>query len=592
MKNWKVLSAVFIVSIVSMITPSKSDAASLSEAEKLVQQAESAATVLKWEISLEHRKAKYSDPVTLPNMDLYNTTKRARQLAYNAIKSLTAQEQARLMKRMESNVDIHFNRSMAYIDAIMSGRKIIIKTDDFYNQYNLDPLSDRSEEAYHDLSSEIRKQAILLYRVYGKSTRDAILDRYKSPGEKARQSTKSVVSAKIAIGNLQQSIANNKSKEELLLSVKQIESSINQIHDENTRKQLKTKLDKTYSAIKGDSLPKTDNSNDFIEEDVGSSGESKIDQSFLYLSDLIREAVIHPSQPIIYGLNENKEVLEMNYETGKVKKLQMNLVPEKMYYYNNELYITLLKGSHSSYWWDENQEGTIAIIDTTAFTLAEQFDIDMDPYDIVADGKSIYVSGGSGQWININGYSRETLLETSKIDRIYQNSLLEMHPSLDKLYVIDPELSPTDIEFHSIEDGKLTAGYDSPYHGDYPLHANMVISPDGKYIFNGSGVIMTASDVKAMNMKYVTTLYVPFKEITFNLNEGYFYTSSGKNIDVYNYKTMEREKRYVMSGDIQNIFYQNGKLVIISVETLYSSKLPKYAIKTYQVEGNKLLGNN
>ena len=142
MKNWKVLSAVFIVSIVSMITPSKSDAASLSEAEKLVQQAESAATVLKWEISLEHRKAKYSDPVTLPNMDLYNTTKRARQLAYNAIKSLTAQEQARLMKRMESNVDIHFNRSMAYIDAIMSGRKIIIKTDDFYNQYNLDPLSD------------------------------------------------------------------------------------------------------------------------------------------------------------------------------------------------------------------------------------------------------------------------------------------------------------------------------------------------------------------------------------------------------------------------------------------------------------------
>ena len=378
----------------------------------------------------------------------------------------------------------------------------------------------------------------------------------------------------------------------MLLSVKQIESSINQIHDENTRKQLQKKLDKTYSAIKGDSLPKTDNSNDFIEEDVGSSGESKIDQSFLYLSDLIREAVIHPSQPIIYGLNENKEVLEMNYETGKVKKLQMNLGPEKMYYYNNELYITLLKGSHSSYWWDENQEGAIAIIDTTAFTLAEQFDIDMDPYDIVADGKSIYVSGGSGQWININGYSRETLLETSKIDRIYQNSLLEMHPSLDKLYVIDPELSPTDIEFHSIEDGKLTAGYDSPYHGDYPLHANMVISPDGKYIFNGSGVIMTASDVKAMNMKYVTTLYVPFKEITFNLNEGYFYTSSGKNIDVYNYKTMEREKRYVMSGDIQNIFYQNGKLVIISVETLYSSKLPKYAIKTYQVEGNKLLGNN
>lgn len=572
-----------------MLSPSLSNAASLSEAEKLVQKAENAATVLKWEISLEHRKVKYSDPVTLPNMDLYNTAKHARQLAYNAIEGLPAQEKALLTKRMESNVDIHFNRSMAYIDAITSGRKIIIKTDDFYEAYNLNPISDRSEDAYHDLSSEIRKQAILLYRVYGKSTRDAILDKYKSPGEKARQTTKSVISAKIAIDHLHQSIANNTNKEELILTVNQIESTVNQIQDANIRRLLHTKLDEAKRLIQGNSLPETDNNNkDFIEENVGSSGESPMDNSFLYLSDLIREAVIHPSQPIIYALNENKDVLEINYETGRVRKLTMNLIPDTLYYFNNELYVSLLKSPPSSYWWEENEEGAIAIIDTASFTLAEQFNIDIDPYDIVADGKSIYVSAGSGQWTNIISYSRKTLLETSRSGSIRHKSFLELHPSLDKLYVINTDVSPRDVESLFILDGKITTGYDSPYHGDYELNTNMAISPDGKYIFNGSGVILNASDSKAMNMTYVTKLYVPFEQITFNMNEGYFYTSSGKNLDVYNYKTMEREKRYKMNGDIKNAFYQNGKLVIISVETLYSSKLPKYAIKTYHVKGSKI----
>lgn len=568
MKKRKFLSAVIILAVFMMMMPSKSNAASLSEAEKLVQKAENTATALKWEISLEHRKTLYSDPIALPNMNLYNATKRASQLAYNAINTLPAQEKARLTKRVESNVDIHLNRSMAYIDAIVSGHKIALKTDDLNEAYRLNPLSDQTEKAYHDLSSEIRKQAILLYRVYGKSTRDAILEKYKSPGEKTRQSTKSVISVKMAIDQLQQSIANNKNTEELLFTIKQIESSANEIQDQKARQLVYTKLDEAQKTIVGD---------------------GQLDKSFFYLSDLIREVVEHPSKPIIYALNENKDVLEINYETGIVRRLTMNLIPERIYFHNNELYVALLKGTHSSYWWDEEQEGAIAIINTTTFKLAEQFNIDMDPFDIVADGKSIYVSSGSGQWGDIKGFSRETLLETSKSSSVYERSFLEMHPTLDKLYTINTGLSPRDMESHFIVDGKITTGYDSPYHGDYKLNMNMTISPDGKYIFNGSGVIMIASDVKAINMTYLTKLYSPFEQITFNLKDGFFYTSNGKNIDVYNYKTMEREKRYTMSGNIQNIFYQNGKLAVITVEELYSSKLPTHAIKTYEVKGNEII---
>ena len=117
-------------------------------------------------------------------MNFYNDTKRARQLAYNAINTLPTQEKTILTKRMESNVDIHLNRSMAYIDALKSGNKILVKKGDLDFAYGFNPLSEQTEKAYHDLSSEIRKRAILLYRVYGKSTREAILRQNTKPQEK------------------------------------------------------------------------------------------------------------------------------------------------------------------------------------------------------------------------------------------------------------------------------------------------------------------------------------------------------------------------------------------------------------------------
>jgi len=568
-KKWKFIWRILLLAAVILIVPTNSNAATVSDAEKLVKKAENAATVLKWEVSLENRKIKYSDPVTLPNMNFYNDTKRARQLAYNAINTLPTQEKTILTKRMESNVDIHLNRSMAYIDALKSGNKILVKKGDLDFAYGFNPLSEQTEKAYHDLSSEIRKQAILLYRVYGKSTREAILDKYKTPGEKARQTTMHAISAKMELDQLQSSIAKNKTKEELLLTVKQIEATVNNLQDENAKNLLITKLNQIKKTIPGVSLL------DFNE--------------FFYLTDLIRETVIHPTEPIIYTLNENKDVLEINYMTGNIRRLPMNLVPQTLYLHNNELYVALLKGPRSPYGELQDQEGAVAIINTANFMLTEQFNIQSNPYDILADDQTIYVASGASQVGNIQGYSRETLLETSKISYTDDESYIEMHPSLNRIYSVDTTVSPRDVETHFIEDGKIKKGYDSPYHGDYDLRTNISISPDGKYIFNGSGVVMIASDSKAMNMTYFTKLYTPFDEITFNLEGGLFYTANRKNLEVYNYKTMERVKSYPLSGYIDDLFYQNGRIVVVTTESLYSSKFPKHAIKTYKVDGSEVI---
>ncbi len=308
-----------------------------------------------------------------------------------------------------------------------------------------------------------------------------------------------------------------------------------------------------------------------------------VSTSKLYLDFSALETVMHPTKPILYALDENKNVVEVNLETKQARKISLPLAPERLYFANNELYVTLPKGQHSYTWWEEQQEGAFAIIDADTFTVKEIVDIDVDPYDIVADGQYIYISSGSGQWTNLKVYSRNTLLETASVHGIYQQSLLAMHPDVGKVYAITTSLSPRDVETYQFKDGKLVAHYDSPYHGDYSLNTNMTISPDGKFIFNGSGVIFQAAASQKFDMTYVTQLYNSYQHIAFNLSQNTFYTSKDNSIDVYDYATFQRIKHYVMSQDIQTLYVQNGQLIVIYKEGV------RYVIQTYPLNEQGLL---
>ncbi|MBH0169319.1 hypothetical protein HU823_08355 [Fictibacillus sp. 18YEL24] len=158
-------------------------AATYTEAEKLVKTAEGYAGALKWEISYETTKT-----IKYPNMKLYNQTKDALQKAQSAVNTLSSgTKKTALQTRLNNNVKLHLTRAAAYIDAITAGEKIKAVQIELKNNLNDGYFGDdTTEELYHSLSFEIRKQAILLYRVYGKSTRDAILAKYKAPAEKVK----------------------------------------------------------------------------------------------------------------------------------------------------------------------------------------------------------------------------------------------------------------------------------------------------------------------------------------------------------------------------------------------------------------------
>jgi soluble lytic murein transglycosylase-like protein len=173
-----ILVAMIFGSFVFLYNHQEASAASISETEAMVKNAESWAGALKWAISVEGK-----DHIEYPDMNTFNNTKSAFFKAKEAVSTLPqGTQKASLEERLENGVEVHYTRAIAYIDAITSGKKIREK-ELILQEYITSGNIDGTTTAYHLVTAEIRKQAELLYRVYGKSTRDAILREYKVPAE-------------------------------------------------------------------------------------------------------------------------------------------------------------------------------------------------------------------------------------------------------------------------------------------------------------------------------------------------------------------------------------------------------------------------
>lgn len=203
----KVLSAT-AVAATAFVATSPADASVQTDAQKLVNQAKNAGTVLKWAISTEGS----ADGTTRPWAQ-YNAAKAARDKAVAAVNKLPASQKAGYLADLEANVNLHITRAMYYIDAITAGEKIKAKQDVLSAQIAKGAINDATETAYHELSKEIRKQAVLLDRVYGKSTRDEIRGQYKQAAEAVRDSALYAVTVKMELDLAADALENNKMAE-------------------------------------------------------------------------------------------------------------------------------------------------------------------------------------------------------------------------------------------------------------------------------------------------------------------------------------------------------------------------------------------
>ena len=104
------------------------------------------------------------------------------------------------------------NVTQDYIDAITASEKVKAQTAEL-NKAVADKKIDDVIKAHHALTAEVRKQAVILYRVYGQSTRDLILAQTKAPAEKAVAATKVDVTVQTHLNNAADAIGKGELEE-------------------------------------------------------------------------------------------------------------------------------------------------------------------------------------------------------------------------------------------------------------------------------------------------------------------------------------------------------------------------------------------
>lgn len=288
----------------------------------------------------------------------------------------------------------------------------------------------------------------------------------------------------------------------------------------------------------------------------------------------VKDALIDPERTVIYMSGYGKkEIYSVDYTSGSSSTVSFVYTPESLELgrglYADELYAALLHREHSYYWREEDQTGTIAVIDRNTFQVKDTIDLLVDPYDIVAgrDGY-IYIPSGSGQWTNFQSYSRLTKrLENQTMIR--QMSHAKLHPAMERIYTIDTDSSPRDMRAYNTAGGDFTdpkypGGYDSPYHGDYPLTVKIALDPTGKYLFNGSGGIFTTNADRNLDMRYAARLDAGFEDIAFEPDLSRFYTLSSNSINVYRGNDFSRLYTIPLANPGKYIFRQGDRLVVIT----------------------------
>ncbi|QFF97979.1 hypothetical protein PB01_03630 [Psychrobacillus glaciei] len=159
---------------------------------QLVSDAQNAGTVLKWAISVEGS----ADFVTQPFAQ-YNAAKKSIAAAEAAAAKLSVSEKLSVDAKLV-DAKIQVTRAGYYIDAITSSNKIKALTTTLDAAIASGDI-EKVEAAYHPATGEFRKQAKLLDRVYGQTTRDEIRNAVKPALEKSVASVKNEVTVNMLV---------------------------------------------------------------------------------------------------------------------------------------------------------------------------------------------------------------------------------------------------------------------------------------------------------------------------------------------------------------------------------------------------------
>ncbi|QOR36843.1 trypsin-like peptidase domain-containing protein [Clostridium sp. 'deep sea'] len=274
------------------------------------------------------------------------------------------------------------------------------------------------------------------------------------------------------------------------------------------------------------------------------------------------DIAFNPTKPLIYAADKgNKLLYEINYETNKISKMPLSYMPEALTFANGQLYVALAHQPHSHTWWQEDQTGTVLIINPNTFTVADSLSVSIDPFDIAVDKQGyIYVSSGSGQWTNIHSYSPTTKSLISKAN-VYQKSNIEVNQVENKLYVTRIETSQREMGYYSLLNGQILQYQKYNNQGNVSITSKLVTGPDGAFVFNSWGVIFDSS------LSYVGKLSFTFVDMAFNAYNNDIYTIAYSDIIyVYDYPSFEQKHILKVNRDAKRLFIKQDHLLTLELK--------------------------
>ena len=274
------------------------------------------------------------------------------------------------------------------------------------------------------------------------------------------------------------------------------------------------------------------------------------------------------------SLKGSKAVEVLDAKSGEsLQTLSFSKMPERMTASpdGSKLYIALLEQEHSSYWWEEDQIGYVAIVDLNTRKVVKTHTLKIDPYDlVVTKNDKLIVTAGSGQWTEIIAFDADTGAELGRAGSIYQRSLITMLPSQEVLFTV--EEGSSGIDKFDFSGAGITRVSDVPYIYDYRMGNGIWTTPDEKYLLAGAGDLFLASDMSFV--KSVAPASKIIKAVHFDtLQNLAWVVLSDNSVQILNLTTFEVIGSDVLLGsvvgmttDAQSISYfllDQGELITL-----------------------------
>ncbi|WP_322447391.1 hypothetical protein [Robertmurraya mangrovi] len=303
------------------------------------------------------------------------------------------------------------------------------------------------------------------------------------------------------------------------------------------------------------------------------------------------DIAMDPNKPVLYmtSLNSNT-IYAVNVKTGDIKSLGLPDRAERLELHHNKLYITQRRDA--SAFLENSPIGAIAEVDTTTFNIKKIIEVDTDPLDIAIDEKGyVYISPGHSNRTNVVSYNLENGYEVPVYNGTGSSYMgtgknIFYVPSLTKLYSINTESWPMYVEAYEVDSGMIGQDYPAPYRREsYSLTPYVKISPDGSTLLNGNGVALELTKYKSGDMLFKYRLGRGYKDFAFNMQDQLTYAvRKDMGIDVYQYNT--DIYLYTIRKDlrVQNIFYQNGNLIIVGMNNSSNHYMKTFSAQTTGIQ--------